>query len=496
MNVVELFASIGLKADTQKAEKFLGTTKSIKIALTAAVTSAVALSAGFAKISSDAQKAALELKKFEADTGSSASTLQKWQAVANQVSGSGQAVAESIKAIALNQEQIKIGQGNVSGYQLLGIDPRTDPFEVIEQIKAKTEGLSQSMKRQVLSQFGVSRDLMSTLELTNEEFDKMSARAFIIPPGTLQTIDKTRMSMEQLRQGIGYIKAQITAALSPAIKAISDAATEFIRLNEKGIVKAAREAFTWITRFAQAIGRAAIMMDKIIRGTVGWETALKGVLILMAVLNAAFLTSPLGIFIAGMVLLVAVLDDLYVYSTGSGKSMIGMLVEKFPELEGVFNSIVEVLKAVGASMDAIFNNDFSKLDEMTKKWGLLGDALNIVVQALNIINQGLSLKSAKTSMEGIQEKGFFREYADEWKNLFGLITGTDWTGNERQAAAALAVSPGAAGSSQTTVNNNQKIDITIPGSKSPEATANEVTRKIDAYVKDAATQRARPKEGR
>lgn len=507
MNVVELFASIGLKADTQKAEKFLGTTKGIKIALTAATAGAAMLSAGFAKLSADAQRAALEFKKFEADTGSSAQTLQRWSAVAEQVSGSGQAVADSIRAISLNQEQIKIGQGNISGYQLLGIDPRTDPFEVIEQIRTKTEGLSQSMKRQVMSQFGVSRDLMTTLELTNEEFEKMARRSFIIAPETLQTIDRARMASVGLTQGLKYIRAQITASLSPAIEEMANAASEFIRINQDGIVKVAKQLFTWITRFAQAIGRAAIMIDKIVRGTIGWEAALKGVLIMVGVLNAAFLTSPLGLFIAGMVLLVAVLDDLYVYTSGTGKSMFEELVNIFPEIGNVFNSVAEVLKAVSASMDAIFKNDFSKLDEMTEKWGLFGDALNVVVQALNIINQGLSLKSAKTSMEGIKEKGFFKQYAEEWKNFAGLIVGTDWTGNKRQAESAATLFPGSSSTgaimsavskmgAERSISQLADVTINVNGARDPEATATAVQSKIDSYIKEAETQRARPNQGR
>src|SRR5690606_16612277 len=102
----------------------------------------------------------LAMQKFADDTGQSVEEMQKWKAVAQQVSGAGATVAESIKAISSNQAKIRLGQGNISGYQLLGIDSRSDPFEVLEALRTKTQGLSQSMRRNIASQFGISNDLV------------------------------------------------------------------------------------------------------------------------------------------------------------------------------------------------------------------------------------------------------------------------------------------------------------------------------------------------
>jgi hypothetical protein len=110
------------------------------------------------------------------------------------------------------------------------------------------------------------------------------------------------------------------------------------------------------------------------------------------------------------------------------------------------------------ALGSVFSGDFSKLDEMTEKWGLFGDVLQVVARALNIINEGLSMKSINASMEGVKEKGFFQEYLDEWGNLGKMVMNTDWLGTKSQEAVPAPV----------TINNSPVVNIT--GAANPEVT--------------------------
>jgi hypothetical protein len=64
VNIVELFANIGLKADTSQAERFLGTTKAIGAGLVAAGAAATGFMVAIGKITQEATKAALEFQRF------------------------------------------------------------------------------------------------------------------------------------------------------------------------------------------------------------------------------------------------------------------------------------------------------------------------------------------------------------------------------------------------------------------------------------------------
>lgn len=445
MNILDLFAHIGLKADTGAANSFLKSVNGIKSGLIGAISGTLTLAAAVKALNSSMAESNA-MNKFAADTGASVEELQRWKAVADQVSGSGETVAASIRAITQNQEKIKLGQGNISGYQLLGIDPRSDPFKVLEALREKTQGMSQGMRRNIAAQFGVSNDLVQTLELTNAQFDMMAKKAWVVPKESIDRINKVRVSITELSQRLNYMRMEAIAKLAPYIE----------------------KAITWLGKIIDFGSRLVQIVDRIIRSTIGWKNALSVLAVSLGALVLA--TSPLTF---GLIALLLVLDDLYVYSQG-GKSVFGEMVKQAPALGAAFDAAFGGLKAIGAAIQAIFTSDFSKLDEMTSKWGLFGDVLNAVAQALNIINRGLSSESAKATVEGIKEKGFFAEYADQWKNFGNLIMGTDWTGNKRAESSG-------------TTNLTVAPSIVINGATDIKATGDEVERRMNDTYKDART---------
>ncbi len=446
MTIAKLFARIGLKVDEEKLNKLTKDLEKIKTGMIIAATSATAFSLAIRKITDEAMEAAVAFKQFEAETGASTDELQKWQAVANQTNNSAEAVASSIKAITANQEKIKLGQGNISGYQLLGIDPRQDPFEILEQLKEKTAGLAPAMKKNVLQQIGVSTDLIQVLELTNDEFDRMAANAFIIPRSSIESIDRMRQSVKVLSDGLRYMKSRITAELAPSITKLSKQLTVWIKQNEDGVIKTIKQIFYWITKFATAITRTASMINQGVNATIGWGNALKILIGIFAFLNASLLASPLGLIIAGLVLLVAIMDDLYVYSKGEGESLFGNMMKQFPELEKILNGLKTAFEGVGAVLQLLFTGDVEPLKEWLDQfewWRDLVDDIKEGIQAIkDLLSGDKTLKEIFTgggagSPEGAPPSQFAQDYLSNIN------------------------APGLVGSRQnnTTINNNTKVDI-------------------------------------
>lgn len=456
MNILELFAHIGLKADTGPAEAFGKSIGGIKGALVGAIAGTLSLSAAV-KAVNDQFNQSLTMQKFADDTGESVEEMQKWKAVAQQVSGAGATVAESIRAISANQAKIRLGQGNISGYQLLGIDSRSDPFKVLEAIRAKTQGLSQSMRRNIAGQFGISNDLVKTLELTNEQFEEMAKNAFIIPSENIEAMNKARGSLETVKNAVNFLTAKFVTALAPSIEAISKKVAEFVKVHGARLVE-------WLNYSIRTVTRVADLIDKTIRYTVGWKTAILAMAAAFIALNSAVMLP-----VAAIALLFIALEDIAAYSRGED-SLIGRYLKGMPALKGIFDDFLFSLWLVKEFFHAIFSGDFTKLDEMTKKWGLLGSIISGIAHSLRFINETLNPETVGKEFENffgdIKTKGVGGAFAEQWDLFKGELVdiknniGSWFAGRSTPAPASV------------TVNSSPTINIT--GSASPEATGKAV----------------------
>lgn len=474
MTIADLFARIGLKTDEEKAKSFSRAMNGAKTTMVAATVAATAVSVAITKISSDAVKAAVSLKQFNAETGASTTELQKWQAVAEQTNQSAQVVDSAVRAIAANQEKIKLGQGTIKPYQLLGIDPREDPFEVLEQLREKTVDLSDAMRKNILQEMGVGSGLIQTLSLSREEFDSMASRAFIISPAAIETITKMKSSVDLANRGINYMKAQITVGLSPQIEALTKKVVEFLKANEKGLIQGFQQAFKWSSKFVGAIINTISAIDWAVSGTIGWRNAIVLLAGAFGILNSTLLLSPIGLITAGIILLIAVLDDLYIYSTG-GKSMFGKLMNTFPELEEKMFGFLDKLKEVKELFKAFSTGDEMAIDSILDQWGKLGDFIQAVIEGIE------TLQAIQLSRENVEEA------------VSTIGTSRDLSTGERMKQAweqTLDFIPTMLGLKEPG-NQTNNITQNVYGTDDPIATGNAAARQLQSSINAASSQRGR-----
>lgn len=392
MKIAELFARLGVKADTPKLKGFSAAMDSAKTLVVTTTGDIMRFVGELRKMTDEMFDAAVAFKQFEAETGASAQELQKWQAVAEQTNNSADSVAQAIKAITSNQEKIKLGQGDISGYQLLGIDPRQDPFKILEDLRTKTAGLNQAMKKNMLAQMGVGADLIQVLELSNKKFQELSGNAFVIPGSAIDSMNDAKSSMNLLGNAVKWLKGMIAAELAPGIVDLNKKIATWIKNNKDGIVKTMKAVFEWTSKVAKAIMNAGMMINNIIVNTIGWENAVKGLIGILVLLNAHIIASPIGLLIAGLLLLIAILDDLYVYSQGKGKSLFGVLMSTFPELEEALGKFGQGFKDSVNLIKNLFRGDEAGIEEFKEKLGGLGSLIVTVFSTLKatgefVINQ-------------------------------------------------------------------------------------------------------------
>lgn len=484
MKIAELFARLGVKADTHQIKNFSKAFQDAKAVVVTTTGDIVRFVSEIKRMSSEMFDAAAALAQFESETGASAQELQRWQAVAVQTNNSAESVSNAIKAITSNQEKIRLGQGNISGYQLLGIDPRQDPFQILDQLRAKTAGLSQAMKKNVLGTLGVGADLIQILELSNEKFKDLSGNAFIIPRGAIESMNKARGAMQLVGNAVKWLKSMIASQLAPGIEDLNMKIVLWIKNNKDGIVKSMKLVFEWTSKVINSIMNAGMMINQIISNTIGWKVAIGGLIAILALLNAQIIASPIGLLIAGLLLLIAILDDLYVYSQGKGKSLFGVLMQQFPEFEKGMLSFLDKLKSSFNLIKALFSQDDLKIAELVEELGSLGVGIVALFELIKTTFD-LAFTNVKQFFAPIQflvdvlselyaafkgEKGFGEAFG-EVKRLFtqDLIGGT----KDRYAEFL-----GRAQTALKTINNAFNINQEINTNADAEETANLVNQKL------------------
>jgi hypothetical protein len=400
VKIIDLFARIGVQADTDKLKQF-GTAASVAssgmiLAANAAVELSqkiIGVAVDIKQMADEAMDAAAAMKQLQAETGVAAETLQRWRGVAQQVNVSAETIDAAIRSISQNQQNIKFGEGDISGFQLLGIDPRQDPLAIIDELRQKTQGLDEAFRTNLIQRMGLGPDIVRLLELTNDEFERLADRSFIVPQSAIDGLDEARKTSGLLRQALTFLTTTIAAELAPDIAKLNKRITEFIRENKEGFIDGVRRAWDYVSGFVGAIGNMIEIIDRAVQATVGWKAVLIGI-------GAALLASPLGLFVAGIILLIAVLDDLYVYSQGKGQSLFGVMAERFPEfgqalenwiktvkdsfglLQDVFSVITQRVREIKELIVALMTGDMEVTNAILESWGRLGAFIQFVIEKI------------------------------------------------------------------------------------------------------------------
>lgn len=219
MNIGELFVTLGIKGQG------LGTLKEVAKTIADLPLDAAAAIAGLAGISfelshmaEEALKTAIGFQMFSSETGLSWQELQKWQIVAEQANVSAESVASSVSALQRNLAEIRLGRGNIAPFQMLGINPNQDAFAVINQLRSRIKGLNPAMATNMISQMGLSPDMMHVLQLTDRQFTEFSNHVHGINERQEKDFLQAKQTLVQWGQTFRYAMFGIVADFSEAIE--------------------------------------------------------------------------------------------------------------------------------------------------------------------------------------------------------------------------------------------------------------------------------------
>jgi len=146
-----------LREAGDRIREFLGPLTTMRLQILAAVGATTLLTREISKV-------AFELDKFSKLTGLSTQALQRWQQMAAASGVSAEEMQSSIANLKREAVEISFGRGNIAPWAMLGIDPRQDPFDILDQLQKKLKLFPSAIGAKLAADVGLSENMINFLK--------------------------------------------------------------------------------------------------------------------------------------------------------------------------------------------------------------------------------------------------------------------------------------------------------------------------------------------
>lgn len=427
MKIGEFFATLGFEVDDKNLNKFEGSLLALPKRF--AVVAAAAAGALFAidKFTESSIRSATALRNFTMQTGESAQKLQQWQNAAQlaNLGASAEDVSGSIMALEQNIAAIKLGGGNIAPFQMLGVNPFTDAFSVLDQLRDRVQGLDRGVAVNLMQQMGISPEMINVLMLSSEEFERFND-VIKKTPEQVKALNKLGVEIKFLKMQFTQWKDTLVADLSPALISI----TKFL------------------AKLLESMGAIAGMIFDLIRGFFDLASGLAAATgsVNALAIAAGILALKLLPVTASLAALFLILEDIAVFREGGssvlgrmvkgfqflqaaiakGMMMVGKTIRKYlidPILEGIqlVEELIEKLPDLDSTMKSI--NLFDNLGDLFRSDERASNLVptNQLIEKGNIVNNNINLSVNSTAdaqevaslvVRRIQQESYNFGYAD------------------------------------------------------------------------------------
>jgi hypothetical protein len=296
MKVGELFVQLGIKADTPAAKEFQSVLRGATLQAAGLITALVGVSLEIRDMVQETLGAAVAFQKFENTSGLSAEKLQQWHNMAERANVSTESVTGAVLALQKNMADIRLGGGNLRPFQLLGISPGDDPFEILEQVRSRIQGMDRPMAVNIMQQMGINPEMINLLGLTADQLKRLASPEMILSEKNIGKLLQANRALKELRIELLAFTRMFIADISPAIKQFATFATN--------LGNGVHELIVWLEKFPDAMRLVGLSILTVLAIMNPWLAALGAALML--------------------------LEDYYIYTKG-GKSVIGVFLNKDKE---------------------------------------------------------------------------------------------------------------------------------------------------------------------
>lgn len=332
--VDELFIALGFKVDDKDVKKADNSLKSIIGTAGKVATAVVAATVALDRMANSLARNNQEFINFNRQTGLS---LDKMQSIATagmlvDYNFDPSTAMSSLQALESNLAQIRLGEGNIAPFQILGISPvGKDATQIIDDLREAIKGIDDMTAVNLIQQMGLSPQFISILRMSKEEMNGLN-KELMLTPEERTALQQYSMELRKIHMEFALLKDRALIAIMPALN-----------------------------KFLDGLAAMAEVLLKIGKGLKEFWDGLGKAKLGIAGLALAILTyfNPV---IATLTALYLILEDIAVWATG-GKSFFGttfdLMGEKFKELNNYIDEQTRVwgglLKTLREITSIIFN---------------------------------------------------------------------------------------------------------------------------------------------
>jgi len=221
VKIAELFVALGFEVTGEDAldtaDKGLRKAEGSAVKLLAILTG---INAAFYAMMHAATGAAAGLEKFESLTGLSGQKLRMWQQDAAAFNVDAKDVEGSLKAIQRAQTDIMLGKGDVAPWQMLGVDPtQKDTFKTVVQLSQQLKKFDPQFARAFAEGIGASEDFIFYLREATPEALKLREALFL--SGQEQdNLFKAGGAWKSLLFSLAQARDKFMAAFAPTLEKV------------------------------------------------------------------------------------------------------------------------------------------------------------------------------------------------------------------------------------------------------------------------------------
>lgn len=392
---------------------------------------------------------AVGMKNFTLETGLSTQSLQKWQHEAEVNDVTAAELTQTIKGLQDVRASFALGEPKeVGAWSLLGVDPRQDPFVVLENLRKKLRDVSDvGVARNLAERVGISENVFQMLRASNDEFSRWK-RQFEVTQAQQDRLVRLNRAWHDLTYSLQAVRVQLASALAPAME--------------------------WLARVVGVVAKQVAILNHWLNSTnllarvFRWVMGALAVAFLVAGVAAAVIAAAL----ASLAAVVALLSPALL-----------ALLPILGELAVFLGLLLAFIVAIVLAVDDVITS-FQGGKAVTRQIGEWLASFELVEAALiRIMALWDGLLKLRTKGQGFFE-GMFQALTPEANAPQDEI---DRMNQANRGAAWFAPKNLNLGAGPS-VHQENNVDIRIDGARSPEATARAVGRSVKEEINSAAYQ--------
>jgi hypothetical protein len=418
-----------------------------------------AVAAATAVLIAKSVTATMEMANFGKATDMSTAKLQAFQHAAQVGGASGAEMAGLLDSLQTKIQEVRIGEGDVSPFAMLGLDVSKNPMQMMDDLRAKLATMGDEQKqfaRMLAGRIGINSAMFASLLRQSKELSK----SLVLEQGAIDSTQDLNAAWQDLLFSLSAVRNQITSALAPTFTflaarlswVVSKLAvfTHWLASSSPvakalsvilGVIVAALFAVAAALAIAAAgITAAAAVMTVMSFVSSGLAAALWGVVTAAAAVAAPFLL--IGVLIGAVVLA----WDEAITAFQGGETVFGKLGD---DLVAPFTAIYDFFSGLSTMIDNVWG-------------GIVGTISGAIANITALIPDWLF----------------------KWLGGTGIVAVNPLASITQAAAQPPSNQPNAGKSS----NVSQDIEINVDGSKDPKETAKAVNNGLKTALSNASYQ--------